>query len=421
MSGKVSRGSSGAPKGGASASLGAKVNSKAKVKAQTNSSQTNTETKDDPEQTKKDLELYNKSIEKYQKEDPSLAFMQEENFQNIDDSLEELSVTERNILMSSQASLGSRIATVAGRYSLDHSRFGSARSHLPGDNPDGSSSRPQQLTRYALTNSQLYKGTGANSNSTGLPSTIVSRFNLSSDTGADSTSSSFEAYSASYLKANASDLYNDFQNNSSFKEGYLDNVEKLYNSINVKTLVNAPVEQNTQKLLNQAGNASSKDKMQVANSFMTLLANQGNKVDDVAKSGLTVFLANTISSDGENVAGYYSTQNHMVLGRNPGFASFNATAVHELTHVLDHRDGDLDGEIRGMASNWSDLRESASDKIQDTYGQMPGLDSGFLSYSQTNDMEFLAVMTQLYQSDSSDLQRNLPKVFNALDKMFRVS
>ena len=154
---------------------------------------------------------------------------------------------------------------------------------------------------------------------------------------------------------------------------------------------------------------------------MTLLANSGRTVSDVANSGLTVFVADSISSQGERVAGYFSTNNHMVLSRNPGFATFNATAVHELTHVLDNMDGILDGSMRNLTSNWSSLRNEASARIQANGGNFSGLDSGFVNYSQTNDQEFLAVMTQLYQSDSADLQRNFPSIFNTLDSIFRVA
>jgi Mlc titration factor MtfA (ptsG expression regulator) len=161
--------------------------------------------------------------------------------------------------------------------------------------------------------------------------------------------------------------------------------------------------------------------MQVANAFMTLIANSDQQINKIANGNLKVFLADSIVSEGERVAGYFSTANHMVLSRDPGFATFNATAVHELTHVLDHSDGSLDGYINGLSPDWSRLRDNAEQKIASTNGNFSGLESGFVNYSTTNDMEFLAVMSQLYQSDTNDFQRNFPELFNTLDRMFRVA
>lgn len=458
MPGKVPQRTSSAPKSGAGASLAKKVTSKGRVKtaptnpdntSSSNSSETtNSQTQiqdtnkldqantGSNEQTKsKELKEYNKALEKYQNEDKDLAFMKEENFKNgLDENGEKISISELNAFMASSDSLASRINSAVGR---DSSAFGSGRSTLPGDESGGvrtGDNVPDFLPRFALTRSQLYLGynpnENGNGNTGGSSGTYTSRINSSGSSSAvtntlNGTSANqevnFEAYSSAYLKANASELSRKFESDPSFKEQYLNNVEKLYNSLDVRTLGQAPVEERTGRLINKAGTSTSRERQQVANAFMTLLAKNDSMVNKIAEGGLKVFLADSIVSEGENVAGYFSTDGHMVLSRNPSFASFNATAVHELTHVIDHSDGSLDGHISGLSNNWSSLREDASQKILSANGVLPGIDRGFANYSQSNDMEFLSVMTQLYQSDTADMQRNFPQIFSAIDRMFRVA
>jgi hypothetical protein len=444
MPGKVPQRSSGAPKSGAGASLGKKITSKGKIKpAPRTSSSGNNETQESgsPQGQSKEYKRYNSALNKYQNQDPSLAFMKEENFKNqgLNEDGSQMSITERNIAKSSLSgeSLASRINATAGRSADNDSLFGSGRSRLPGDTAgDGpvSGTLPRFVRRYALQRSKLLRGVipdGQTQNNPLAGTTFTNRFGQSAG-GASAVNSTlsgtnanqapnFEGFAASYLRENAPHLSRKFETDSRFKENYLNDVEKLYNSLDVRTLGEAPVEERRARLVSQAGNATARDRMQVANGFMTLLANQGRTVDEVAQSGLTVFMADSIVSQGERVAGYFSTDNHMVLSRNPGFATFNATAVHELTHVLDNLDGNLDGRLRGLQGNWSDLREQAIARINRNNGNFDGLESGFVNYSTTNDLEFLAVMNQLYQSDTADLQRHFPQIFSALDRMFRVA
>ena len=77
--------------------------------------------------------------------------------------------------------------------------------------------------------------------------------------------------------------------------------------------------------------------------------------------------------------------------------------------------------INGLSPDWSKLRGETEQKIASTNGSISGLESGFLNYSTTNNMEFLAIMSQLYQSDTHDFQRNFPELFSTLDRMFRVA
>jgi hypothetical protein len=469
MPGKVPQQSSNAPKSGASASLANKITSNGRVKTappspNSTASSNNSEATDSQAQIQdtdnldqastsssqetqsKQFKEYNQALENYQNEDKGLAFMKEDNFKNsLDENGEKISISELNAFMASSDSLASRINSVTGRGSAGYvsqieNRNGSrasGRSRLPGDDggPRTGDNVPDFLPRFALTRSQLYLGydpkTGKPNGSSQSSGSYTSRINRESNSsssavnnalnGNPNTTVNFEAYSSAYLKANAPELSRQFENDPSFRAKYLQNVEKLYNGIDVRTLGQAPVEEKRSRLVGQAGLSTSRERQQVANSFMTLLAKNDNQIDKIAKSGLTVFLADSIVSEGENVAGYFSTDNHMVLSRNPGFASFNATAVHELTHVIDFSDGSLDGHINGLSPNWSSLREDASRKIQATGGNLSGLESGFVNYSQTNDMEFLAVMSQLYQSDTKDLQKNFSQIFSALDRMFRVA
>jgi hypothetical protein len=434
MRGNISQGSSGAPKKGDSASLGQRITSKTKTQTnlQTknsnsveNSQETNLQTKE------QELNQYSSTLQKYQNEDPSLAFMKESNFEKQTDGTQKQNITELNAYLAGADSLASRIATATGRYSAITPGVGRGRSQLPGESGQGSSA-VRKPPRNALTNSQLFLGNKFNqSQQNNIAQYGTSAANSSINSGSavsnilsgnqSNQAVNFESYASSYLKENASYLSSKFESDPAFKAKYLANVEKLYNGLNVRTLGQAPVSESRTPLVNQAGLATARDKMQVANAFMTLLANSDQQINKVANSGLSVFLADSIVSEGERVAGYFSTANHMVLSRDPGFATFNATAVHELTHVIDHSDGSLDGYINGLSPDWTKLRDNAEQKIASTSGNLSGLESGFLNYSRTNDMEFLAVMSQLYQSDTHDFQRNFPELFNTLDRMFRVA
>ena len=435
MRGNVSQGTSGSPKRGEGASLAKKITSNGRVKPSPNTqSSSSSENSQETGSTKQeqDQNKYNKALEKYHNDDKDLAFMKEENFK-LETKEQEKTITELNAFMASEGSLASRINATTGRFGTS---IGNGRSTLPGDEggPRTGDNVPDVLPRFALTRSQLYRGIDPNAGTAANPfagTSYTTRVgssgsavsNALNGTGSQNqnTTANFEAYSSAYLKGNAPELSKRFESDPTFKEKYLNNVQKLYNSLDVRTLGKAPVEENRGRLVGQAGLATARDRQQVANAFMTLLANSDSQVDKIAKSGLTVFLADSIVSEGENVAGYFSTDNHMVLSRDPGFATFNATAVHELTHVVDFGDGSLDGQINGLSPNWSGLRSSAEQKIASNGGNLPGIESGFANYANSNSMEFLAVMAQLYQSDSKDLQRNFPGIFSSLDRMFRVA
>jgi hypothetical protein len=434
MRGNISQGSPGAPKKGDSASLGERINSKTSVQAKLNTTQTNNSenSQEINSQTKEqELNQYNTRLQKYQNEDPGLAFMKVSNFEKQTDETPKQSITELNAYLAGADSLASRIATATGRYSTATPGTGRGRSQLPGEGGQGSSSS-KKPPKNALTNSQLFLGDKFNQsqkNNIAQYGTSAANSSISSGSSVSNIlngnpsnqSVNFESYASSYLKENASYLSSKFESDPAFKAKYLANVEKLYNGLDVRTLGQAPVSESRTPLVNQAGLATARDKMQVANAFMTLLANSDQQINKVANRGLSVFLADSIVSDGERVAGYFSTANHMVLSRDPGFATFNATAVHELTHVIDHSDGSLDGYINGLSPNWTNLRGEAEQKIASSNGNLSGIESGFINYSTTNNMEFLAVMSQLYQSDTHDFQKNFPEIFNTLDRMFKVA
>ena len=306
---------------------------------------------------------------------------------------------------------------------------------------------PTRLTRFALRNSQLLlgltpdsrrfnngstHGTGyygrygvgsgsRYSNSGNSSSTRTGSSNDSSNSGNSANRlTNTEAFANTYLLDNATNLYSKFLSDPNFKEQYLTAVDYLYHNMDVRSLGQAPVEAETSPLYSQSQEGSHTDKLLAANAIASTLAGRPDLVYDIANSGMKLFLADNIVSQGENVAGYYSTGNHMVINRNPGFASFHATVAHETTHKLDHLDGSLDGRISGLGGNWSTLQADGERDIRDTNGQIAGLDSGFLNYSLTNDQEFLAIMSQLYHSDRSDLIQQFPEIHRSLDNFFRL-
>lgn len=370
-------------------------------------------------QAKEAFSQYNNALDQYHNNDPSLRFLKNNNF---DIASESENIFEDNEQSNSKISFLRKV-----RGSASGSKTGT-------NNQSGLNQR--KYNRYALETSPLFNFGASETSDSSSNSYATSSSSSSSGRKVRGSSSAVknylsggnanqpvdvEKYTETYLKENAPSLYEKFVNNPQFKNQYLSNLSKLYNGLDVKTIGEAPVAEKTITLDRIASKAGQRDRLQVANAYMTLIGNDNKLVDQVSQSGLQVFLADSIVSQGENVAGYFSTENHMVLARNPSFASFNATAAHELAHVIDNLDGDLNGFVDGLSHNWTQLREAAINKIISSGANLEGLDPGFLSYATSDDTEFLAVMNQLYQSDSNDLLRHFPEIFNTLDVAFRTA
>lgn len=233
--------------------------------------------------------------------------------------------------------------------------------------------------------------------------------------------SAVESRVESQLARHNNSLAKKFRSDEIFRQKFTEGVVKLAENIDYRTKSSTSVTPSKNQLKSSTSGISDEEKINVATSFMSAVHNREDLVNQIADSGMTVIMTNDISTDNPNteIAGFYSTENVLVLNRNSSFSNLHETAVHELTHKIDHLDGAMDGERADLGSQWASVRDNAVDKIIDADYQLPGLDEGFLDYALTNNQEFYAVMSQLYHTDRNDLQKNLPGVFNALDGMFR--
>ncbi len=93
------------------------------------------------------------------------------------------------------------------------------------------------------------------------------------------------------------------------------------------------------------------------------------------------------------------------------------TAIHEFVHLIDKADGSIDGIPSLLLEKqysipWIDLINKKIDEIYDRK-------SGINPYGGSNRAEFFAVVSEYFFERPKLLERNHPKLYNLLEKVFR--
>lgn len=135
--------------------------------------------------------------------------------------------------------------------------------------------------------------------------------------------------------------------------------------------------------------------------------NIGKKVEDAAILGMV---------------GYGYMEGKMILSRKALHLGFDNeedkrnTAIHEFIHLIDMADGRIDGILQQLTQPeyvvpWINLIDQ---KISEIINQ----ESDIAKYGATNRAEFIAVVAEYFFERPKLLERNHPKVYSMLEKIF---
>jgi hypothetical protein len=307
---------------------------------------------------------------------------------------------------------------------ITSSRGGSSRRYSSRRNTSSSSSSSRRTSSTTSYSSRSRRYSGRRSNQTGGTVSPGDQTTTQHDNFTLRPVSSYNinlhGYALDFIHEYDQEIANRYREDDNFRQEFLFNLERLADNVNVRRVSNVGVTNDTSSLLRASREASIEDRLGIAMSFLTTMADTPQDLERVIENKMSVFLADSVRSGRNQIGGYFSTADHMVLADVDNFSiSLHEITVHELTHALDFYDGELDGVLDRFGGDWQQVRAEAINKIRTNPQELDGLSAFYLNYALTNDEEFLAVMSQFYHVDANDLARNLPKVFQTLDNYFR--
>ncbi len=213
-------------------------------------------------------------------------------------------------------------------------------------------------------------------------------------------------------------------NDPSKEEVFLNNLNKLSNSLDIRTTNSqATHADSTSSLINKSQVADLDTKKLVSASFLNMIGNNQALVDTLAQGGPRIFVGD-ISNSGSG--GWYTSDKNMNLpkiGTRAGseqinLASFSKVASHELGHWIDHADGNIDGFSSMLGQGFQNLRNQVYQGI--SRGSFDHLNDNYEKYATTNPQEFFAVMGQFFVNNPLAMKDDMPEMYGLFARAYNM-